>query len=167
MSEATDSAWAKAKGKYQLHHLIGTARTVNRTGNCAAKITYGGIGWLPFVRDETVAIVNVMDNGDWSEIRPLTVIQQGTTEKVDQIPCSGGTIGILCSDDISATIELSESVALIKEQDKNAELTSSLADAKATGDISDAIQTLAIAGIVIAAVVAVVKLAPVIKGALK
>lgn len=167
MSAATDNAWAQAKGKYQLHNIIATARTTARTGSCAAKITYGGIGWLPLVRDERVAIVNVMDDGTWSEVRPATAIRQDTTETVEGIPCSGGTIGILCSDDIHALITLSESAALIQEQDKNAELTSALAGSKTSGDISGAIQALAIAAVVIAGTVAVAKLAPIIQKALK
>lgn len=166
MSTATDAAWAAAKAKYQLHHVIASARTASQTGTCAAKLTYGGMSW-GFWADEEVAVINILDDGTWSEVRPRTAIRQATSEVVSGIPCSGGTLGVLCSDNITCAVELSESAALIAAKEENAKLTDAVIGSKTSENVSDAIKALALAAVVVGAVIAVSKLAPIVRRALK
>ena len=167
MATNAEGAWNEAKEKYGLPHLFGSTKLKSAKGSCAVKIDYSEAGFFDF-EDESVVLVNIMDDGTWSEVRPETTVKQGSSEIVEGIPCSGGTLGVLGDDSsCSAKIEIYESAEVAKLKTENSELTQKLTGTKQTTEIIGAVKAVAGALIVCAAVVAVVKLAPVIKGALK
>ena len=144
ISDANENEFSWTSYKAQ---EIGRIPLPARSGTCCVKIGVGGINW-PLMGDEKLALLVQSADGAISEFRSWMPFKQGSEQIFQDVPCSGGFLVVLYTDEQELTHQITDTLKETELKAENESLKDAIVSNKTSENISTAIKAVAVIAVV-------------------